>query len=58
LRVGLNWSAPLGNPLQNDAFRLDGDHVVRGLAALAFAADALRADVIYPPWGPKTVAAH
>lgn len=34
LHVGMNWSVPLGNPLQNDAFRVDDQHVVRGLAAL------------------------
>ena len=34
LRIGLNWSVPLGNALQNDAYRVDGNHVVCGLAAL------------------------
>jgi hypothetical protein len=32
LCVGLNWSVPLGNPLQNDSFQVGGDQVVRGLA--------------------------
>jgi DNA topoisomerase VI subunit B len=34
LRAGINWSVPLGNPIQDDAFRLDDDHEVSGLTAL------------------------
>jgi hypothetical protein len=34
LHAGLNWSVPLGNPLESDAFRIDGEHIVSGLSAL------------------------
>jgi hypothetical protein len=30
----MNWSVPLGNPLQSDTFRIDDEHVVSGLTAL------------------------
>jgi DNA topoisomerase VI subunit B len=34
LRAGLNWSVPLDSPLYDDAFKIDDQHVVRGLYAL------------------------
>jgi len=34
LHVGINWSVPLGNPLQDDIFYVDDKHAFRGLAAL------------------------
>ena len=34
LHAGINWSGPLGNPLQDDTFRIDDEHVVSGLTAL------------------------
>ena len=34
VHAGMNWSVPLGNPLQCDAFRIDDEHVVSGLTAL------------------------
>jgi hypothetical protein len=34
LHAGINWSVPLGNPLQDDAFRIDNEHVVSGLMAV------------------------
>ncbi|MBI1789590.1 MAG: ATP-binding protein [Acidobacteria bacterium] len=34
LRAGINWSVPLGNPFQDDAFRIDDEHLVSGLMAL------------------------
>jgi DNA topoisomerase VI subunit B len=34
LRAGINWSVPLGNPIRDDAFRIDDEHVVSGLMAL------------------------
>jgi hypothetical protein len=33
LHAGLNWSVPLGNPLESDAFRIDGERIVSGLSA-------------------------
>jgi DNA topoisomerase VI subunit B len=32
--AGINWSVPLGPPIQDDAFRIDDEHVVSGLMAL------------------------
>jgi len=34
VHAGMNWSVPLGNPLQSDTFRIDDEHVVAGLTAL------------------------
>ena len=34
LHAGINWSGPLGNPLQDDDFRIDDEHVVSGLMTL------------------------
>ena len=34
LHAGLNWSGPLGNPLLDDTFRIDDEHIVSGLTAL------------------------
>jgi len=34
LHAGINWSGPLGNPVQDDAFRIDDEQVVSGLMAL------------------------
>lgn len=34
VHAGMNWSVPLGNPLQSDTFRIDAEHVVSGLTAL------------------------
>jgi hypothetical protein len=34
VRAGINWSVPLGNPIQDDAFRIDDECVVSGLMAL------------------------
>ena len=34
VHAGINWSVPLGNPIQDDAFHIDDEHVVSGLMAL------------------------
>jgi DNA topoisomerase VI subunit B len=52
LHVGLNWSVPLSNPLQNEVFSLSNGSVLYGLSAL------LERSRINLPGDPVCVALH